>query len=283
MKKIVLKIIPYFSAVFTGVVIYIFAIKVNGKLSDLLVNISATFFAIPLLVLFYDLLKRNSDKKMNIEIDDYVKLLVDRQVLSATNQISKLIYPLEQREFTFKNISKIIQFNEVEIGNEITNKKYLGFQVFKNWEITNMEINELLRNSLIANKIENEKIIVIIRILKGIKALETVLGNQFLYIETDEKIEGYKIDKGYPNSDNFLPDRYMLLKHLNDDKYQVCDFGDIKKYNLDKCLKSYVVNDKYKKGLVNSIFSLLDTLNEWVKITGNEIIIDQDMFRVRRK
>ena len=122
----------------------------------------------------------------------------------------------------------------------------------------------------------------LIKILKAIKNLETILRNKELYCEIEEKCEGYKIDRGYADPQNNVSDRYILLKHIKGDDYQVYDFGDINKYDLKKCLKYYIVNDKYQQILSHSLYVILHSLNKWIIKTGNEIIIDQDMFRIRK-
>jgi len=281
MNKKLIKILPYLCVSIVGIGIYIIALIVQGKFSDLLVNIAASFFSIPLLLLFYEKIKISSDKKLNFEIDDYAKVLVDKELLSTVNQLSKLIFPLEIRDSSLNGVSTIIQLKQNDIESEILSNKYLGFQVYKNWEIADLTLTNLLNNSFICSKIDNEKVILIIQMLKNIKTLKMFLKRENLYIEIDETINDFKISKGNGQDNNF-PDRYMLLKHIVDDKFQVCDFGDIKKYDLNKCLKVFKVNSILVKNYSDVLFKILNTFDKWVELTGNEIIIDQEMFRLRK-
>jgi len=52
-KKVALKILPYLASISTGLIFYLIAIKLQGNTRGLFVNISAAFFAIPLIYFFY--------------------------------------------------------------------------------------------------------------------------------------------------------------------------------------------------------------------------------------
>ena len=143
--------------------------------------------------------------------------------------------------------------------------KYLGFQIFKHWEISEKGLHELLRNPFILGKMEDEQIISIIKVLKSLRALETIQRIDELYIDTEQKAKGYKVQSGIemnPENKKF-PDRHRLLKHLTGDKFVVYDFGDIARYNLEKCLTRLlhflILIEKQLCG--NIIFILLDGMN----------------------
>jgi len=98
-KRVILKILPYICACIVGITIYLISLFIRNKLRDLLINISASFLSIPLLLLFYDMIKESTNKKLNKEIFDYSKTMVDSEILNCLNQISKMIYPLEKETF----------------------------------------------------------------------------------------------------------------------------------------------------------------------------------------
>lgn len=245
-KKILLKLLPYLAAIITGGIFYFLAIELDQKYYDLLINISATFFAIPLLYFFYETAKSFSHKRLNREIFDYAKMQMDRELLSILNQLQKVVYTLEEKEFSSKAINKFLSLQKNEIVTQIKENKYLGFQIFKNWEISEKGLHEILKNPFILEKLDDEQIISIISILKGLRQLESIQKIDNLYIDIKEKAEGYKVQSGIGmNTENKkFPDRYMLLKHLDKDKFIVYDFGDIPKYNLEKCLNYYEINNK---------------------------------------
>lgn len=284
-KKKLLKSLPYLVAIITGGIFYFLATFLDVKFYDLLINIAAAFFAIPLLYFFYETAKFFSHKKLNKEIFDYAKMQVDRELLSVLNQLQKNVYTLEEKDFSDEAINKFLSLTKEELENQLRDNKYLGFQVFKHWEISEKGLHELLKNPFILEKMEDEQIISIINVLKSLRALESIQKIDELHIETEETAKGYKVQSGInmnPENKKF-PDRYMLLKHLAEDKFVVYDFGDIPKYNLEKCLKYYKINNKLLSYYAEVIFDLLKDINGWLDATGLEFVIDTKMFRMRGK
>lgn len=281
LKRNLLKLLPYIGAVITGIIFYILSVSVFTKLEDLFVNIAATFFAIPLLFFFYEIVRSFSNKKLNSEIFDYAKMQVDRELLSIINQLQKIIYTLEEKDFSDKGINELLSIKKDDLTTQISENKYLGFQVFKHWEESENNIQELLKSSFILERIEDEQIISILNILKSLKMLESLKEVNDLYIETEERAEGFKIESGVninPENNRF-PDRHILLKYLTKDKFIVYDFGDIHRYNLEKCLKYYKVNSNLSHYYAEVLFELLSCIKNWVELTGFEFVIDSKVFK----
>ena len=285
LKKTLLKSLPYVAAIITGVILYFMATFVDEKYYDLLINITAAFFAIPLLYFFYETAKSFSRKKLNKEIFDYAKMQVDRELLSILNQLQKIVYTLEEKDFSNETINRFLSLKKEEIRNQLKENEYLGFQVFKHWEISEKGMHELLKNPFTLEKMEDGQVISVIKILKSLRALEEIQKIEELYIETGEKAKGYKVQSGIeinPENKKF-PDRHILLKHLSEDKFIVHDFGDIPKCSLEKCLNNYEINDKLLSPYAEVIFDLLADINGWLKATGFEFVIDTKMFKMRGK
>jgi hypothetical protein len=282
-KEKLLKLIPYFAAIITGGIFYFLAVLLDERFYDLLVNISAAFFAIPLLYLFYETAKSFSHKRLNREIFNYAMMQVDRELLSVLNQLHKIVFTLEEKDFSNKAVNEFLSCKKEDLENKFQTNRYLGLQVFKHWEISEKGLHDLLKNPFILEKMEDERIISVINILKSLRDLEAIQKIDELYIETDEIAKDYKIQSGIEMSsqNKKFPDRQMLLKHLADNKFVVYDFGDIPKYNLEKCLKYFKVNNKLTKLYVEVIFDLIKDNNCWLNTTGLEFTIDTKMFKIR--
>lgn len=282
MKINFLKIFPFIVTIIISVVFYLFAKEQQGSLQVVLLNISSSLIAIPLIFVFYQSIQNFSKKKLNKEILDYCKKNVDTDVLSIVRQLQKLVYPLEEEDTSFKGIDRFLNLKDYDINQIISANKYLGFQVFKHWEITEKNITETLKHPLIIGSFNDELIVCIISILKNIYSLEKFLQLEDLYIETGETNNDYKIVHGSQlNPDNAdLPDRYLLLKILKNDKFLVSDFGDIHLYNEKKCLKMFMVNPEYCSALSALINDLIKDFNTWISLTGAEFIIDPKNFRI---
>lgn len=288
LKKYSLKIFPYFAAIISGGLFYYLANLFDEKYSDLLINISATFFAIPLLFFFYGVANSFSHKKLNKEIIDYAKMQADREILSILLQLIKLVSDYRNKDLSNKAINMFLSLKKEDLEKQFIENKYIGFQIFKQWEINKTSLNDLLKNPFILDGMEDEQIISIIKMLKSLNGLEEFQkrNNDYreLYIEIEENISNFKIQSGKdlnPENKKF-PDRYILLKHLQNDEFVVYDFGDIPKYNLDKCLKCYKVEKHQVKDYSSIIHDLINSVNQWLRSTGYEFIIDSQMFKMRK-
>lgn len=280
-RKAFLKIFPYLSSILAGVIFYLFGIQ-SKDFRDLFVNISAAFIAIPFIYLFYQMAEKYSKKKLNKEIIDYAKMQIDREILSLINQLSKILYPIEERDFTLKGINKFLSLKRDDLKKIISEKEYLGFQVFKKWDVIENNLHEILKNPYVLNRLEDEQVIAIIQLLKSIRYLEKIQKIKDLYVETEKKASSFKIVRGKDiNEENvkFL-DRYLLLKDLGDNKFLVADFGDFPRYNMDKLLKIFKINNIYIDIYVDAMLDVINEINNWVDLTDSEFLIDTKMFRL---
>ncbi|GBE16559.1 hypothetical protein BMS3Abin15_00380 [bacterium BMS3Abin15] len=285
LKRKLLKLLPYLAAIIMGGIFYFLTIFIDERLYDLFINIAAAFFAIPLLYFFYETAESFSHKKLDKEIFDYAKMQVDSELLSILNQLRKIVYTLKEKDFSSETVNRFLSLKKEDLENQLKDNKYLGFQVFKHWGVNEKGLHELLKNPFILERMEDEQIISIISIFKSLGALEAIQQIDELYLETEEIAKGYKVQSGIDmNPENEKsPDRYVLLKHLTEDKFIVYDFGDIPKYNLKKCLKYYKINNKLIRGYAEFIFDLLKDINNWLDATGREFLIDSKIFKVRDK
>ena len=272
---------PYLSSILAGVIFYLLGIQ-SKDFRDLFVNISAAFIAIPFIYLFYQVAEKYSKKKLNKEIIDYAKMQIDREVLSLIIQLSKIVYPIEERDFTLKGINKFLSLKRDDLKKIVSKKEYLGFQVFKKWDIVENNLHDILKNPYILNRLEDEQIIAIIRLLKSIRYLEQLQKIKDLYVGTEKKASSFKIVSGKDlNKENVkFPNRYLLLKDLGDNKFLVADFGDFPQYNVDKLLKIFNIDNKYIDIYVDAILDIVNEINNWVDLTDSEFLIDTKMFRL---
>ncbi len=257
----------------------------DGDLKNLLMNISAALFAIPVILFFYETIKGLSENKLNKEIFEYGKMQVDREAMGVISQLMKTLYPLEQADRTFKGFNKFLTLSKDEIRENLIINEYFGFQVFRAWDSYQENLENILKNVFIIKKLDSEQVIAIITILKNIRAMEDAQKTDEMFIATGKKLLGYKLVKGdsINPSDIEHPDRFLLLKHLTGDKFVVIDFPDIPKYNEEKAFKTYKVNPVYLDFFTETIFDFTTALNKWISLTGNEFLVDTKAFRLGLK
>lgn len=285
MKKFVLKALPYLVSISAGFIFYLLGELLQENTRGFFINISATFFAIPLIYLFYQLVDSFSHKKLNKEIFDYAKMQVDREILSILNQAYKIIYSLEEKEFSRKTINNLLSLKKEEIKKIVSKKEYLGFQIFKEWEVSENELHQILKNSYVLERLEDEQIIDIILVMKDLKHLEGIQRIKDLYLETNKKVNSYKVVSGTKINERNIkfPDRYLLLKNLGDNNFLVEDFGDFRPYNIEKLLHFFIVNKEFLEIYSDALFGLMKDINSWLDLTGREFVIDTRMFKLGQK
>lgn len=285
-KQIFLKVWPYASCVFAGLMFFLASIQLTADYKGLFLNIAAAFLAIPFLYLIYELAQKFSQKRLNKELFDYAKMQIDRELLSIVNQLAKVVYPYEKQDFSFQGIQNFLSQSSSQIGDVVEKGEYIGFQVLKNWSISERNLHSILESPFILHRLEDDQIISVISILKELRSLESIQKNVTdLYVNTGKKVDNYKITSGKEISDRNTdyPDRYLLLRYLKGDKYQVADFGDFAPYHVGDLLNIFRFNNKYIEDYSDSIYDFIKTINEWLNLTGSEFLIDTKMFRLGMK
>jgi hypothetical protein len=285
-KQIFLKVWPYASCVFAGLMFFLASIQLTADYKGLFLNIAAAFLAIPFLYLIYELAQKFSQRRLNKELFDYAKMQIDRELLSIVNQLTKVVYPYEKQDFSFQGIQNFLSQSSSQIGDVIEKGEYIGFQVLKNWSISERNLHGILESPFILHRLEDGQIISVISVLKELRSLESIQKNVTdLYVNTNKKVDNYKITSGKEISDRNIeyPDRYLLLRYLKGDKYQVADFGDFAPYRVGDLLNIFRFNNKYIKDYSDSIYDFIKAINEWLDLTGSEFLIDTKMFRLGMK
>jgi hypothetical protein len=99
----------------------------DGDAKGLVHNIAAAFVAIPCLYVIYELAQRFSQKRLNKEIFEYGKMLVDREALSIISQLIKSLYSYEKRDASFQGIQTFLSLEKINVKGLIEESEYLGF------------------------------------------------------------------------------------------------------------------------------------------------------------
>jgi len=284
MKRILIKSIPYTICIAIALVLLVIASQTENNLKSLFQSISASFLAIPCLFLGYELVKSFTDKHLNREIFDYAKLQVDSNMLSIVNQLQKLSYHYDERDSSLEGFNDMLAVKEIDLLTRMQSTEFIGFQVFKHWEITEVALHKILENSFILKKLTNEQIICIIDLIKKLRNLESFQKVQDLYSVSEQKVDEYVIKSGKSinNTNDNYPNRYLLLKKLGKGNFQVVDFGDFYKDKSAIALNICYVNNVYLIPFSHAIYSVLQSISQWGKVTGNEFLIDSKQFRIRK-
>ena len=284
MKRTLIKILPYLSVIAFAILFYVIGINSNDNIKNVLLGISGAFISIPLLFLFYDLITNYSNKKVNKEILDYVKVQVDTILLSIISQLIKMIYSIEHQTKTLNDFRLFLNLDKDTLRNAIISEQKIGFQVLKEFDINEENLHKLLSNAFIIEKLENDQIISIIKLIKCIRELIWAQNNG-LFECLDQKVKGFKLWKGTDLNEinTEFPDRYLLMREITNNKASVEDFGDFAKYKVENLLNYYKVRDDCQVYFTEAVYDLIQVINTWLALTGNEFLIDNKVFRLRPK
>lgn len=277
--------LPYLIAIMVSVLFFWLGYKNTETLwGDLFINLSASFVAIPLVLIFVDVLRGRIDRNLKRELFDYAKKNIDNDMLSALAHINKLfnIPILPVNNPLFKSVTVLLNLEERAIKETIADISPLGFQIFKDWGETNKYFSDALQNPLALKVFDNKQLTTLIQLLKAIQIFEKDLKDGLNFEFIADKSKEFKIAKG--TDINFrnviLPNRWILLgKTKKPDEHVVRDFGDFDQYFEDKILNQYKITENGKIEIADDVIKILNLTNQWLILTGNEFIFDSKRFR----
>lgn len=281
-KKIILKVIPYLVSLILGISLFILSYTFDNAVKGLFLNLSAAFFAVPLLFLGYEIVKTFSNRKLNKEINDYIKVQVDTEILSILTKIMKIIYEYTSCDFSSNGIRNFLNLEIDNIRYLLQNRKFLGFQVYKNWTANETALLKLIENNFISNRLDNEWAISIIRMIKNIRSIEQLYNHFEIFEPTGQKSDKHEVFHGVEINEKNVqyPERYILIKKTKNVKGIVLDVGDFDEYRAKYLLDYFIINNDYLEDLCYEFTDIVKEIENWLKLTGYEFLIDPKMFRI---
>jgi hypothetical protein len=283
MKRLLIKSWPYLTSFTSGILLFLISLRLQEDFKGLLINVSATLLAVPLLFLIYELAKGFSSRKLNKELFDYAKMQIDREALSIVMQLIKIVYPYKKQDKSEKGVQTFLNQSIQNFRDVFAKESFLGFQVLKRWTVSEGNLAKILENPFILQRLQDDQAIAITTLLKTVQHLEDLhrnIGDLFEISDTKDDQFVTKSGNQINEKNTEFPDRHLLLKRLSRDKYQVMDFGDFVPYELPNLLKICKVNSKYADVLANAVFDIVQAVGDWLSSTGDEFIIDTRMFRM---
>jgi hypothetical protein len=196
----------------------------------------------------------------------------------------KIVHPYIKQDKSQHGVQTFLSQSEEDLQTIFNTESFLGFQVLRRWTVLEGNLEKILENPFILQRLEDDQAIAIITLLKSIQWLEDLHRNipdlyQIGETEDDQYITKSSSQISERNID--FPDRHLLLRRLENDKFQVVDFGDFVPYELPKLLKLVKVNPNQAALLAHAVFDVIKAINNWVDTTGDEFIVDGRMFRTR--
>lgn len=276
-ERNIFKALPYIVSVIFGIILYFIGIEFSNNLNNLFMNLAASFFTIPLFLVFYESIDNFSKRKLNKKILRYAKKSVDTEILSIALQVNKIIFPIEKKDCPLFSDVKFDNFDKV-----IQNNEFLGFHLFKSWNNIENNIENILKTPIVNHIFDGELIICILEILSNIRSLKIIQNYDDFAFDIKKETNHFQVIKNPKgnNEDTNCIAQFLLTKKIDNEKIQLCDFGNISKENLDKTLKYFKINPKYYGLYSWIIFRLLESIKNWKNLSGKELFIDNELFSV---
>lgn len=273
---------PYVQPLIAGVIMFLVSLFFDGKLSDLLVNLSASLVVIPIVIFLYEKVREKAEAEKNKDLSDYVKMQADRELLSLLDRIAPLVIGTPTPGLN--KVLKLLGMTPEKMLKNIETKSVMVFFLATDWSQNEKAINDLVSSELTYNNLNIEERNNFIRLISAIRQLETATEPRY-YKASGEPTDRYKVINGNElSSVNKFENRYLLMaKTKKTDQFVVAAFNDINvgKYKLDYTLPMLASNDSGHL-LVDAVTEVLACIDTWQRLRGNEFLLDTRHFRTIR-
>jgi len=212
-------------------------------------------------------------------INDYLKVQVDTEILTIINHLSKIVFGYATKK-TFKSISNFMNLRDDEIIESLKCNTFLGFQIFKKWEVNERKLKEIVDKTISSFYHGKELASVIIELMRWTGSFDNFNRSRTtpdLFELTEIKTLDYKATSGLsinPKNTEF-PDRFMLLKKVDESHGMIQDFGDFtERYKIEGLTNTYKFNTKHLKSYTMMIRQFIQIAEKWLDKTNGEFIIE---------
>lgn len=273
---------PYVSPLAAGLVLFLISLTSDGKLSDLLVNISASLVTIPIVIFLYEKVREKAEAEKNRDLSNYVKMQADRELLTLLGRIAPLVIgtPTPGLNKTLK----LLGMTRKKMLKNIETKSVMAFFLATDWVQSEKSINDLVSSELTYNNLSVEERNNFIRLIGAIRQLEIATEPRY-YKAAGEPDDKYKVVNGNElNSVNKFENRYLLMSKTNRaEQFVVAAFNDINvgKYRVEYTLPM-LANKEGIRLLVDAVAEVLECIDKWHELRGDVFLLDTRHFRAVR-
>jgi hypothetical protein len=223
---------------------------------------------------------------LNDKILDFLKKEIDKEVIGLMTHIIKFVSDDPNEKDLFKEIQKFGSLDKESIINSLKNKKVLGFYVLKKFDEYELSMKAFVSQALSSSYYKREIVNPLIDIYEWFSDYQTIksrYSSNYLS-KTNELAPEYRVvGGGQLNSNDNLPDRYLLMKSIDSTKGVVVNFGDYHSGAINDLTTYYIFKDKDLDKLAACIHRLIANINSWVEATNGELIVDfVKSFRVKK-
>ncbi len=274
--KVFWRIIPYFSLSASTALFFWLAylVMVHVMWNNWLLSISANLASVFFIYFLYETIKAKSEKELKKELFIYAKSDVDKDIFSIINNLSKFFYGF-QRGRVLSETFKLLKLTPQDLERLILNRKFIGFELFKSWDEIYEYFSKILENHFVLNRLNDDQILVLLHIRNALISLKMAFNKKESFRKTGEKVTNYATVSAHnvdPRNKDY-PNRYILLRMLDDNKSVVEDFGDFSAFDVDTLLDVYIIEKEAVEPLVIWTYDIFRYIKRWLELTGDSLHI----------
>ncbi|WP_217932770.1 MULTISPECIES: hypothetical protein [Bacteroides] len=226
------------------------------------------------------------NKKGNLtnKILDFLKKDIDNEILGLLSHLLLIINDNSKQDL-FAAIRGFLNMSQNDLYKELKDKRILGFYLLKLFNEYENKIYNHINKALSSPYYNREVLNSLIDIYEWFAEYDKFKRNYFskLFIKSEEKDDRFIVVKGSEIASNNLPERYILMEKLDDEKGFVRNFGDFPIGYIPVLINYFSINDKSLDKYCDILFLLIKSINKWLEITNNEFIFDfTKQFRIKK-
>jgi len=238
-------------------------------------------------VLADSIIKLHENGGLFDKIDDYIKQKVDTEILTIAGHLGKMLFGYQGKSAP-ELMQLIMNLTDKEIEESIKSQKLIGFQIFKNFQIHEKKFREIADSAISSVHQNREMARPIIELVSWVgryDALNSPRSEDRWFKELNSTAKEYKVipPTQIGENDN-LPNRFILLKKIDEEKGIVTDFGDfIYKPRIKNLINFYEFDNNNLTTFISIIRHFISAVDDWLNLTNGEIIIDlYSNFEIRK-
>lgn len=234
----------------------------------------------------YAVREMHSKGNLTDKILDFLKKEIDQEILGLISHLVRITDPDQAKNNLFQSIQTFLNYSKSDLNDIIRGKKILGFYLFKLFHEYEAKIHDHINQAMSSQYYNREILNSLIDIYEWFAEYDKFRTNYFskLTIKLNETQDDLFVIKGSEiSANNRLPDRFLLMKRVDNKNGQVCNFGDLPPGAISTATNYYSLNDDIIEKYIDCIYLLIISINKWLDVTNNEFIVDfTKNFRIKK-
>lgn len=168
-----------------------------------------------------------------------IKVQVDHHLMAIANNSYKLFYGYKDF-ISPRDLFALLDLEESELNDLIRDKKFLGFQLFRDTASLQNSFQQIIDNPIFARHIDDEKVASLITLIDALALFnENIKNRKGFLLATGERNNDFMLVNGKVLNPANPDDSFMLLQKVNGDNGIVRDSGQFPKYRQNDLLKYF--------------------------------------------